>query len=62
MPYLSSITLRTGVIAFVVHDAAVTSCASGRTVSWLIPNTMFGSGVFPGAVSSTRATPGESRC
>ncbi|MNC30911.1 hypothetical protein D3C75_792140 [compost metagenome] len=62
MPYLSCITLSTGVMALVVQEAAETILSSGPITSWLTPNTTFFISPLPGAVSSTRAAPRALRC
>ena len=62
IPNLSFTTLRIGVIAFVVHDAA--EKMSNEFISyfkWLAPKTIFGIS-FPGAVRSTFDTPAAVKC
>ena len=62
IPNLSFTTLRIGVIAFVVHDAA--EKMSNELISyskWFAPKTIFGIS-FPGAVSNTFDTPTAFKC
>ena len=62
MPNLSLMALSTGTMALVVQLAAVTILSSSVRSPLLMPYTMFLSEPLPGAVSSTRDTPGLCRC
>ncbi|MNY18554.1 hypothetical protein D3C86_1519410 [compost metagenome] len=62
MPYLSFTALSTGTMALVVQEAAETILSSALMSPWLMPCTMFFSAPLPGAVSTTRAMPGQARC